>query len=118
MVADEVRKLADKTKGAVGNVAQIATEMNEKANVTGQNVSSVKDSFTQYIDSSEEVADTIRKGSRQVDECAGMLEAISSAAQQQTAVAENLSAVAENISKNTETIGKLLSMRPIIFAKY
>ncbi|MDO7786634.1 methyl-accepting chemotaxis protein [Desulforamulus aquiferis] len=108
VVADEVRKLADKTKGAVGNVAQIATEMNEKANVTGQNVSSVKDSFTQYIDSSEEVADTIRKGSRQVDECAGMLEAISSAAQQQTAVAENLSAVAENISKNTETIGKLL----------
>lgn len=110
VVAEEVRKLADKTKDAVSNVAHISTGMNSKSNITITKVSGVQNAFKQYINSSEEVADNIKQSTRQIEECAALLETISSASQQQTAVADNLSAVAENLTKNCETISNVLRL--------
>ncbi len=108
VVAEEVRKLAGQTKEAVANVKQISEQMNEKSSTTSANISSVQETFNQYIDNSNTVSDIIRETSKETEECATMIENITSATQQQTTTADNLSKISEELTENTEFISSLL----------
>lgn len=110
VVAEEVRKLAGQTKEAVGNVKQISDQMNIKSNATNGYILQVRDTFSQYLDNSNAVGETIRKSTEKIEECAGMIENITSAMQEQSATAEELSTTSEILTKNSEYIGQVLKV--------
>lgn len=62
VVADEVRKLSAQTKDAVKEVKEISDQINQKAVTTNQAVDDVQNNFEKYIESSKNVADSIKKG--------------------------------------------------------
>lgn len=108
VVAEEVRKLAGQTKEAVGNVKQISDQMHIKSNSTNGYILQVQDTFTQYLDNSNSVGETIRDSTQKIEECAGMIENITSAMQEQSATAEELSSTSDELTRNSEYISQML----------
>lgn len=108
VVADEVRKLAGQTKDAVSNVKLISNQINVQSTSTSNNIIQVKNTFSQYLQNFNLVEVNIRESTDQVVECAGMIENITSAMEEQSATAEELSGTAEEMTKNAEYTSYLL----------
>ncbi|KJS66335.1 MAG: hypothetical protein JL50_12205 [Peptococcaceae bacterium BICA1-7] len=108
VVAEEGRKLAGQTKEAVGNVTQISDQMHVKSNSTNGYILQVQDTFTQYLDNSNSVGETIKQSTEKIEECAGMIENITSAMEEQSATAGELSTTSDELTRNSAYIGQVL----------
>lgn len=109
VVANEVRKLAGQTKESVQEVKELSDRINDKANITKDEVYKVQNLFNQYILNSDDIALNIKKSTETIEDSVEMINKITLAMEEQTNTSEGLATTTSEFAMHSnfsETIKK------------